>query len=199
PKFPTFLSYFKTSLCAMMPTYATTPMKTKRNKKITSSLIEISCHETPPGSGSLVLSSDVLVELSSRTLTTSEPGGTALDGKCSFCSSACSLTGVVRPGEDFLQANSPSHLGGASVRKKHLKTTIVANKTNEMRTSVSMTILPSIGISIDETGKDSGTTSKYTIRLSNSVVTKPILSPLSDGMRKLNIDNIVRIQQGPNT
>ena len=61
-----------------------------------------------------------------------------------------------------------------------------------------MITIPRIGISLDDTGKDSGTTSKYTIKLSNSVVTNPILSPLSDGIQKLNKAKIVRIKQGAN-
>ena len=80
--------------------------------------------------------------------------------------------------------------------KKHATTMIVANRTNEMRTSVTMTITPRTGIASDDTGSDSGTTSKNTIKLSNSVVTKPILSPLSGGIQKLNKVRIAKMAHG---
>lgn len=99
----------------------------------------------------------------------------------------------------FISLDFESHLkyfGGVPVLWKHRRTAIVASRTIEISTKVHMSSMPRTGMAFEDSGSESGTMSKKTIMPSRSVVTKPILSPLSDGIQKLTRVRMDIIKQG---
>jgi len=61
----------------------------------------------------------------------------------------------------------------------------LANRTKETMTRVTCKLIPRIGTPSDVSGRKDGMRSKKTVIARSMVVTKPILSPLSTGIKKL--------------
>ena len=75
--------------------------------------------------------------------------------------------------------------------KKIFSTKILANSTKAIMTIVACRPIPSIGTPSEVSGRNDGIRSRNTIIASRIVVTNPILSPLSTGIRKLVSASIV--------
>lgn len=69
--------------------------------------------------------------------------------------------------------------------KKTFRTKILANRTEAMTTKVTCKLSPRIGTPSEVSGRKDGMRSKKTVIARSMVVTKPILSPLSTGIKKL--------------
>ena len=78
-----------------------------------------------------------------------------------------------------------THSGGVPSMKKTFRTKILANRTNAMMSKVTCKLIPRIGTPSDVSGRKDGIRSKKTVIARSMVVTKPILSPLSTGIKKL--------------
>lgn len=76
-------------------------------------------------------------------------------------------------------------LGGVPSIKNIFSTKILAKSIKDIMTIVACKPTPSIGTPSEVSGRNDGIRSKNTIMASKIVVTNPILSPLSTGMRKL--------------
>lgn len=81
--------------------------------------------------------------------------------------------------------------------KNSLSTRILARSTIHIITIVTIKFIPSIGTKLEVSGRRDDISSKNTIMANRIVVTKPILSPLSTGMRKLVRLRNKSIIQGP--
>ena len=77
-----------------------------------------------------------------------------------------------------------------------IRLTIVATRTSVIMISVAIINTPSKGMLSDVSGSDEGISSRNTIMPSRRVVIKPILSPLSEGMKKLARARKARISPG---
>ena len=69
--------------------------------------------------------------------------------------------------------------------KKTLRTKILAKRTKDMMTMVTCKLTPRIGTPSEVSGRKDGMRSKNTVMARSMVVTNPILSPLSTGIKKL--------------
>jgi len=69
--------------------------------------------------------------------------------------------------------------------KNTFRTKILDKSTKTMITKVACKPMPRIGTPSDVSGRKDGIRSKNTVIANRMVVTNPILSPLSTGMRKL--------------
>ena len=69
--------------------------------------------------------------------------------------------------------------------KKTFRTKMLANRTKAMMTKVTCKLNPRIGTPSEVSGRKDGMRSKNTVMARSMVVTNPILSPLSTGIKKL--------------
>ena len=69
--------------------------------------------------------------------------------------------------------------------KNSFKTKILQKRTKDMMTIVACKPIPRMGTPSEVSGRKDGMRSKNTVIANRMVVTKPILSPLSTGIRKL--------------
>lgn len=69
--------------------------------------------------------------------------------------------------------------------KNTFRTKILAKRTKAMMTKMVCKPIPRIGTPSEVSGRKDGMRSKKTVMARSIVVTKPILSPLSTGIRKL--------------
>ena len=86
----------------------------------------------------------------------------------------------------FLLQHKPrlrTHWGGVPFMKKTLRTKMLPNRTKAMMIDVACKLMPRIGTPSDVSGRKDGISSKNTVMARSMVVTKPILSPLSTGMK----------------
>lgn len=81
--------------------------------------------------------------------------------------------------------------------KNSLSTRILDKSTILIITIVTIKFIPSLGTKLEVSGRRDDISSKNTIMANRIVVTKPILSPLSTGMRKLVRLRNKSIIQGP--
>lgn len=81
--------------------------------------------------------------------------------------------------------------------KNSLSTKILDKSTILIITIVAIKFIPSLGTKLEVSGRRDDISSKNTIMANRIVVTKPILSPLSTGMRKLVRLRNKSIIQGP--
>lgn len=81
--------------------------------------------------------------------------------------------------------------------KNSLSTRILDKSTILIITIVTIKFIPSLGTKLEVSGRRDDISSKNTIMAKRIVVTKPILSPLSTGMRKLVRLRNKSIIQGP--
>ena len=81
--------------------------------------------------------------------------------------------------------------------KNSLSTRILDKRTILIITIVAIKFIPSLGTKLEVSGRRDDISSKNTIMANRIVVTKPILSPLSTGMRKLVRLRNNSIIQGP--
>lgn len=68
--------------------------------------------------------------------------------------------------------------------KKTLMTKMLPKRTKAMMTDVACKPMPRIGTPSDVSGRKDGIRSRNTVMARSMVVTNPILSPLSTGMKK---------------
>lgn len=68
--------------------------------------------------------------------------------------------------------------------KKTLMTKMLPKRTKAMMTDVACKLMPRIGTPSDVSGRKDGIRSRNTVMARSMVVTNPILSPLSTGMKK---------------
>lgn len=80
--------------------------------------------------------------------------------------------------------------------KKTFRTKLLANRTKAMMTKVTYKLIPRIGTPSDVSGRKDGMRSKKTVIARSMVVTKPILSPLSTGIKKLGRVRNISIMLG---
>jgi len=86
--------------------------------------------------------------------------------------------------------------GGVPSMKNTFRTKMLANRTNAMMTKVTCKLIPRIGTPSDVSGRKDGMRSKKTVIARSIVVTKPILSPLSTGIKKLGRARNISIMLG---
>ena len=68
--------------------------------------------------------------------------------------------------------------------KKTLITKMLLKRTKAMMTDVACKLMPRIGTPSDVSGRKDGIRRRNTVMARSMVVTKPILSPLSTGIKK---------------